>query len=318
MSVNLESIWGNMPFVQYPEREGQFRLPIPGNPTKTYIAGSTKEQALENLQSIDAHAVIVMTGKGSQPNEYLDFRGKRTRVLPEWVEYISAGGIPVLGCHYVKTWSKTEFISAAARNTKLKVQGLIWDVEEAENVKHSITNAPKAIKSTRDAYPDLTMGITTWSGYFNEKGRQIHNLALAQAILGMTEIEVDIPMVCPKNILKVSPTQNKRDDVVDMFNSRLNTSLTQRLSYLPRKPLWIWYPVYTGEGTSVFGPDVSPMVGLVAQSMANFPDLFIRGVSPWNADHANRYEESFGCFTAMKQIDYSVFRGNSLPPPSNN
>lgn len=318
MSVDLESIWGNMAFVQYPERLGQFRLPVPGNPKKTYIAGSTKEQALKNLQSIDTQAVIVMTGKGSRPNEYSDYRGKPIKVSSDWIEYISASGIPVLGCHFLKSWSKTEVLSAAARNTKLGVQALIWDVETAEDVSNCITNAPIAIKAARDAYPDLTMGVTTWSEFFNDKGNQIHKLALAQAILGMEEIELDIPMVCPKNIIKVSPTQNKRLDVVDLFNTKLTTSLTQRNSYLPHKPMWIWYPVYTGEGTSVFSKDVAPMVGLIAEAMVHFPNLLIKGPAPWNADHANRYEESYHCASAMQKIDYSAFRGNNTSPPSNN
>jgi len=317
MSVDLESIWGNMAFVQYPERLGQFRLPVPGNPKKTYIAGSSEEEALKNLQGMDAKAAIVMTGKGLKPNDYLNYQGKSIKVTSDFVEHLNANGIPVFGCHFVTDWSKTQLLSAARRNHLLGVQGLIWDVEFPKDLKNCEINAPAAISATRQAFPDLTMGVVTWAQFLNEKHQQIHSIPLAQAMLCLPEIELGIPMVCPKNVVKVGPNKNVRLDVVKLFETKLHNSLSEWSTYLPSKSMWIWYPSYTGEGTSVFGADINPMVGLIAQAISLYPALDIRGPAPWNTDHANRYNASYGCLDALKQVDYSVFRGNVSPSPSN-
>lgn len=65
MSVNLESLGGNVPFVYSLTRLGNEWSPIPSSPNRSFISGSSPRQAVENVQAVHADTVIVMTGTGS-------------------------------------------------------------------------------------------------------------------------------------------------------------------------------------------------------------------------------------------------------------
>lgn len=202
------------------------------------------------------------------------------------------------------------------------MDGLIWDVETVEDAPGIINNAAPAIKAAHDAFPNLTMGITTWSKFFSStpegKQKEIHEIKLAQALMNMEDIEFGIPMVAAINVVKDTTNPNKKNrlDIVPIFQSNLEASLFQWSQYLPPKPLLSWYPFLTGEGHGVMSTDIAPLISTIISQIANYPQL--RGASPWNLDFGYRYEQSYSLIKALKQVGHSPFRGSAASSPSNN